>query len=414
MPRHRPPPPPRARASTAVDLTDPAALTDPSDDVDDTVSDVEGEAALHRALDRGGAGPSLADLGWDDRWEAAAAAIGRDDTVPARVAVEHRGRLVVVGPEGSRLGFAPQGAQHDSTDPDAALQRPRVGDWVLVPPGDTPRVAALLPRRTALLRQVPRRRVAVQVVAANLDLVVVVAAFGNELNVRRIERYLAAAEASGAARLVVVNKRDLAPPGADPAAGLAATLGASVPVVALSAHDGDGIDALRAHMGPGHTIGLVGSSGVGKSSLANALLGRSELAVGAVRADDEKGRHTTTHRELVVLPAGLDGRSAGVLIDTPGMRELQLWDGSGVDRSFDDLHAIAARCRFRGCTHTREAGCALLNDIEDGVLEPGRLGSYRKLMAEVRAKDEAARRRRDPRRAAPDRWHPRDWQPDEG
>ncbi|MBL8619301.1 MAG: ribosome small subunit-dependent GTPase A [Deltaproteobacteria bacterium] len=401
----RRPPPPRP----------PAASPPPLDvEIDEQYTEAEGEAALSRALDRGAAGPSLAALGWDLGWAQAAAALDLPGCAPARVAVEHRGRLVLLDAGGSRLAFAPQGAQYDSADPAAALLRPRVGDWVLVPEGETPRVAALLPRRTALLRQIPRRRVAVQVVAANLDLLVVVAAWGQELNLRRIERYLAAAEASGAAVLVVVNKLDLAPPDVDPVAEVQAALGA-VPVLGLSARAGDGVEALLTRLGPGRTLGLVGSSGVGKSSIANALLGRPELAVGAVRADDEKGRHTTTHRELVVLPArGAAGESGGVLIDTPGMRELQLWDGSGVDRSFEDLHARAEGCKFRGCTHTREAGCALLAAITEGELEMGRLASYRKLMAEVRAKEEAAKRRRDPRRAAPERWHPRDWRPDEG
>ncbi len=391
-----------------------------AEDLDED-DDAGAALALERGLRR--SAPPLAALGWDPIW-AAAEALARAQLSPellegpalrpARVSVEHRGRLVVVGPEGPRLAWAPRGSQHDSSDPALALLRPRVGDWVLLPEVPEPRVAAVLPRRTALLRQTPRRKVAVQVVAANLDLVVVVTAWGKELNVRRVERYLAAAEASGAEVLVLVNKIDLAPPGGDPVAALLGPIAAAAPVLALSTRRGDGVEALQARLRPGRTLGLVGSSGVGKSSIINMLIGAPELAVGEVRTDDEKGRHTTTHRELLVLPPIRPGEdSGGVLIDTPGMRELQLWDGTGVERSFDDLAALAEGCRFRGCTHSREQGCALQKAITEGELEPGRLASFRKLMAEVKAKDDAQKRRRDPRKVADERWDHRAWRPTE-
>ena len=388
----------------------------PSNDDSDDNDDFDLAAALERTRRR--SAPSLACLGWSPAWQALADAAAPDEVgaslLPARVSVEHRGRLVVTGPEGPRLAWAPQGSQHDSSDPAIALLRPRVGDWVLVPEGAEPRVAAVLPRQTALLRQTPRRRVAVQVVAANLDLVVVVTGWGRELNPRRLERYLAAAEASGAELLVIVNKIDLAPPGVDPIAALIGPIADQAPVIALSTKRGDGLEALRARLGPGRTLGLVGSSGVGKSSIINMLIGHPDLAVGEVRADDEKGRHTTTHRELIVLPPAHAGQdSSGVLIDTPGMRELQLWDGAGVERSFEDLAALAERCRFRGCTHTKESGCSLLRAIREGELEPGRLASYRKLSAEVKTKDEQQKRRRDPRRSQTTRWDPRAYQPPE-
>lgn len=389
----------------------------PQADDHDEDDDAGAALALERGLRR--SAPPLTALGWDPIW-AAAEALARAQLSPellegpalrpARVSVEHRGRLVVVGPEGPRLAWAPQGSQHDSSDPALALLRPRVGDWVLLPEVPEPRVAAVLPRRTALLRQTPRRKVAVQVVAANLDLVVVVTAWGKELNVRRVERYLAAAEASGAEVLVLVNKIDLAPPGGDPVAALLGPIAAAAQVLAISTRRGDGVEALQARLGPGRTLGLVGSSGVGKSSIINMLIGAPELAVGEVRTDDEKGRHTTTHRELLVLPPIRPGEdSGGVLIDTPGMRELQLWDGTGVERSFDDLAALAEGCRFRGCTHSREQGCALQKAITEGELEPGRLASFRKLMAEVKAKDDAQKRRRDPRKVADERWDHRAW-----
>lgn len=392
----------------------------PADDLDEE-DELGAALALERGLRR--SAPPLEALGWDGEWRAAAEALlpqlspelrAGPALRPARVSVEHRGRLVVVGPEGPRLAWAPQGSQHDSSDPALALLRPRVGDWVLVPEVAEPRVAAVLPRRTALLRQTPRRKVAVQVVAANLDLVVVVTAWGRELNPRRVERYLAAAGASGAALLVIVNKVDLAPEGVDPIAALLGPIAALAPVIGLSARRGEGVEALRAQLRPGRTLGLVGSSGVGKSSIINLLIGSAELQVGEVRADDDKGRHTTTHRELLVLPPQRPGEpSGGVLVDTPGMRELQLWDGAGVERSFDDLAALAERCRFRGCTHSREQGCALQAAITAGALEPGRLASYRKLVAEVKAKDEQQKRRRDPRKMADERWDHRDWRPAE-
>jgi ribosome biogenesis GTPase len=340
-------------------------------------------------------GPTLAALGWSEWFAERAAALLAESPAlrPARVSVEHRGQFEVTGPRGTRRVWAPQGSQYDIESPEIALARPRVGDWVLVDWDDEEaRIVHRLPRRTALLRRLPRRKVGVQVVAANLDRVLVVTSVDADFNLRRIERYLTAVQASGAAPVVVVNKIDRESPGR--LARLQRKLApvAPVPVLLISAHTGAGLDGLSALTGPGQTLGLVGSSGVGKSSLVNALLGFERQEIGAVRPSDTKGRHTTTHRELVVLP-GSPG-PAGVLLDTPGMRELQLWEEGGVSEVFDDLEALAKRCRWRSCTHRKEDGCAIQAAVEAGEVERARVQSWRKLRDEGVATREARKRAR--------------------
>jgi len=222
-----------------------------------------------------------------------------------------------------------------------------------------------------------------------VDVVVLMTGLDANFNLHRLERYLTMAWESGAEPVVVLSKADLA---TDLPARLAdaASVAIGVPVLAVSARTGEGIDALRDYLGEGRTIALLGSSGVGKSTLVNQILGEDRQAVQAVR-DDGRGRHTTTRRELIPVPGG------GLLLDTPGMREIQLWDSEeGVERAFEDVTALAAQCRFNDCVHEHEPGCAVLAAIDAGTLAPERLESYRKLQRELAALE----RRGDPRAAA--------------
>jgi len=257
---------------------------------------------------------------------------------------------------------------------------PAVGDWVAarVVAAEQAIVEAVLPRRTLFARRTPGRREERQAIAANIDLVFLVCGLDGDFNPRRLERYLTLAIESGAAPMVVLNKADCC---ADLAAAIeeAAAVSGPAPVVALTARDG--VDELLP-FAAGRTVALLGSSGVGKSTIVNRLLGEERLRTGEVREWDRRGRHTTTHRQLVLLPSG------GVLIDTPGMRELQLWAGEeAVARTFDEIAALAAECRFRDCSHSGEAGCAV-----EGAVAPERLASYRKLMAEARHHEAASDR----------------------
>ncbi|MCB9575209.1 MAG: ribosome small subunit-dependent GTPase A, partial [Kofleriaceae bacterium] len=283
---------------------------------------------------------------------------------------------------------------------------PVVGDWVMIAPteGAQARGAAadgaparpeqlaiiheVLPRRSCLVRGAAGEKVAPQPIAANVDVAFIVTSANLDLNPRRLERYLAMARGGGAGVVIAVNKMDLVDDAA-PVLAAAASAAPGLPVVALSATRGDGVDALLGHLGPGRTGVLLGSSGVGKSTVLNALLGRDVQEVQPVRADDDRGRHTTTRRELFVL-------DAGVLIDTPGMRELKTWvDDDDEPDAFDDVAALAARCRFADCRHQQEPGCEVRAAAERGELAADRLAGYRKLQleqaADSRRRDEAAR-----------------------
>ncbi len=249
-----------------------------------------------------------------------------------------------------------------------------VGDWVAVAGG---RVAEVLPRRTALTRTVAGRTSAAQVLAANLDTVLVVDTLVAGARVRRIERFLAMAWGSGATPLLVLTKADLCDD-VPAAVALVAQDAVGVPVLALSAVTGAGLGELRARLAPGSTCAVVGPSGAGKSTLLNALAGGERAATHEIRADG-RGRHTTTAAELHVLPGG------ALLVDTPGLRELELADDEGLDAAFADVAELLTGCRFRDCGHTGEPGCALAAALADGRLDPARYRAWRRLRTEADA-----------------------------
>jgi ribosome biogenesis GTPase / thiamine phosphate phosphatase len=309
-------------------------------------------------------------LGWDDGWEAAFADHRAAGFAPARVAIQHRGAYDLAGEHGDLRASAAARLVREGN-------LPAVGDWVALDP-DSGLVEAVLPRRTVLSRKEALHAAREQVLAANVDVAFLMQALPLDVNARRLERYLAMAWESGAQPVVLLSKVDLVD---DPVGYLAeveaVTVGAC-PVHTISAQTGEGLDEVRIWLRGHRTAVLLGSSGVGKSTLVNALAGAELLATQEVRADDHRGRHTTTHRELVVLPDG------GIVLDTPGIRELQLWNAD-LDTAFGDVEEIAARCRFSDCSHRSEPGCAIREALLDGSLSAERWTSYRHLERELRA-----------------------------
>lgn len=295
----------------------------------------------------------------------------------ARVAISQRDQYRLYT-EAGEVDAEPSGALWYRAPDKASM--PAVGDWVAarpVGPGQAI-VDAVLPRRTLFARRAAGRREDQQPIAANVDLVFLVCGLDGDFNLRRLERYLTLAAESGAAPVVVLNKADAC----DDLAGRieeTAMVARAAPIVACSARTGEGLAALDRFLAPGITVALLGSSGVGKSTLVNRFLGEERFRTNAVREDDSRGRHTTTHRELVPLPGG------GALIDTPGMRELQLWASrESVEAAFDEIAELASECRYRDCTHAGETGCAVEAAVARGTIGADRMASYRKLAAEAR------------------------------
>ncbi|MGH9887392.1 MAG: ribosome small subunit-dependent GTPase A [bacterium] len=302
------------------------------------------------------------------------------DLVPARVVAHYGAYLEVADAACPARRVQPSGRLRHTLQFE---ELPTVGDWVAItaPPGDEPAlVHGILPRRTQLIRRAAGKRHDGQVIAANVDTFFLVTSANRDANPRRLERYLTAVRDSGAAMVIVVNKTDVADP-----AELAATLAGltdvapDVAIVPVSAHRGDGLAALEPYLRPGHTVALIGSSGVGKSSLVNHWFGRAHQLVHVID-DNDRGRHTTSRRELFALPGG------ALVIDTPGMRELALLGtDEGLDETFADVAALAAGCRFRDCRHQGEPGCAVDAAIDAGELDEGRLAGLQKLERELAA-----------------------------
>ena len=320
--------------------------------------------------------PSLDDLGWTPHFAAAFEPFRAPEVEPARVSLEHTHIYRVLTPGGERLARVSGRLRHDAS---GRADFPAVGDWVVLETaatGGDARIRAVLPRVSRFSRRAAGNATEEQVVAANIDVVFLVSGLDGDFNPRRIERYLVTAWESGASPVILLNKSDLAED-ADALVREVAELAQGVPVLAISATRLDAIDQVRAYVTHGRTAALLGSSGVGKSSIANALLGEARLATRDVRQSDSRGRHTTTGRQLVLLPGG------GILIDTPGMRELQLWEtGEAVAGAFADVEAIAEGCSFRDCRHAAEPDCAVIAAVKAGLLPALRLESYRKLQAE--------------------------------
>jgi len=326
---------------------------------------------------------TLQDLGWDAFFADAFEPYAGRESIPARVVARHHGPCELLCELG-RLGGMPSGKL-------ARAELPVVGDWVAARPLPGERralVEAVLPRRTAFRRKEAWRRTAEQVVAANVDTVFVVSSANRDFNVRRLERYLAVAWESGAWPVVLLSKADLAGD-IEPYRIAAEGVAPGVDVLAVSVVTGEGLDAVRAQLGPGRTVVFTGSSGVGKSSIVNALAGEPLLTTAAIREDDARGRHTTTRRQLIRLANGL-------LIDTPGLRELGVLDGDGVSTAFDDIERLGTACRFSDCRHLSEPGCAVRAAIGAGTIDRSRFDAWRKLEREAEraaiATDALARR----------------------
>jgi ribosome biogenesis GTPase len=332
----------------------------------------------------------LARLGWDDDREVEFAPHAAAGLVPGRVSTQLRGVHLVATAEGEVRAEAAGRLWRES----GAAGHPVVGDWVALEPGTgTITIQAVLERRTAVTRKAAGRATVEQVLAANVDILFVVAGLDGEPNLRRLERFLAAAWDSGAQPVVVLTKADLAVQVAGAVAD-AQAVAAGVPVHAVSTVTGEGVEEIRAYLAGDRTGAFLGPSGAGKSTLVNRLLGTEEQETREVRSDG-KGRHTTTHRELFVLPGG------GLVVDTPGLRELGLWgDGEGTASAFGEITELAAECRFNDCAHENEPGCAVLAAVESGTLDPERLASYRKLGNEQQfhARKQDARASADERR----------------
>lgn len=324
----------------------------------------------------------LADLGWNDFFQAYSNEYSQGEFARARVSLQQKKHYRVIGERGEQDAVIAGKLRHAA---ESLADFPVIGDWVLTktqPNDDKAVIHHILPRRTKISRDTTTRKgrqqiADEQVLVANVDTIFLVAALNEELNPRRIERYLTVIWDSGAQPVLLLNKADLCDDAGD-IMNYMQEIALGVNIHVLSAIEGGGVETLQDYLAPGKTVALLGSSGVGKSTIINKILGADKFKVADIGEYKDKGKHTTTHRELVVLQGG------GILIDNPGMRSIQLWDGEeGISKSFHDIEQFAAFCRFKDCRHISEPGCAVMHAVEKGELASDRCESYLKLQGEL-------------------------------
>lgn len=319
----------------------------------------------------------LSNLGWSEFFDVHFQPYRAEGLEAARVVLEYNHLYRVLSPQGELLADVAGRLRHEAA---TRSDLPAVGDWVVIEPrGDEAKatIQSVLPRKSKFVRKAAGTRTEGQIVGANIDTVFLVTSLNQDFNLRRIERYLIVARESGASPVVVLSKADLCEEVEERLAEIQ-TVAAGVPIHSISVVNHDGLDELASYFRHGQTVALLGSSGVGKSTLINHLLGSDVQKVRGIREHDGRGQHTTTHRELILLPQG------GLVLDTPGMRELHLWDGEqSLQLAFDDIEALVRSCRFSDCQHRDEPGCAIQEALAEGTIETARYQSYEKLQKEL-------------------------------
>jgi ribosome biogenesis GTPase len=315
-------------------------------------------------------------LGWNDFFASNFESLRQQNLTVARVGIEHKNTYILHSEFGELSGEVTGKFRHHATQ----AEFPAVGDWVVISLLESSKSAvihSILPRKSKFSRQSAGGITKEQIVAANVDTVFLVSGLDGDFNPRRIERYLILAIESGANPVILLNKADLCK-NIEDCLNQVENIALGIPIITISATNSQGLDALQPYLQPGKTVALLGSSGVGKSTITNQLKGEAVQAVKAVRQGDDKGRHTTTHRELILLPNG------SLIIDTPGMREIQIWASeNSLQSTFEDIETLAQECHFRNCQHIKEPGCAVQQALEEGKLDYSRFMSYQKLQKEL-------------------------------